>query len=629
MAGRPDKIQNLVPTLWRMVRHFRPYLHKNRYLIGGSTVAVFAEVGLRLLEPWPLKFIFDAVLVPQAAQGASSGLGWFDGMDRMTVLIICAAAVFVITCLRAVAEYANTVGFALVGNRVLTEVRGDLYRHLQCLSLSYHTKARGGDLIVRIIGDIGMLKDIAVTALLPMLGNTLILVGMVTFMFVLNWQLAVMTLVTIPLFWLSTVHNTRKIRDVVARQRQRESAMAATAGESMGAIKTVQALSLEQRFSDSFGGENKKSLKEGVQASRLAARMERTVDVLTALATALVLWRGAQLVMGSAITPGDLIVFLRYLQLAFRPVRDFAKYSGRLAKATAAADRVLDVLQREPDVKDLPGAVDAPRLRGAVRFENVSFAYEPGQFALKDVTLDIAPGQHVAIVGPSGGGKTTMANLLLRLYDPTAGRVLVDGRDVREYTLRSLRGQSGVVLQDSLLFAASIRENIAYGAPDVSDEEIEAAARLANAHEFITCLPEGYDTVVGERGVTLSGGQRQRIAIARAAVRDSRILILDEPATGLDEVNAGEVIDALERLSDRRTTFYITHDLQLAERADVVLVLDHGRIVERGSHEELMRLGGRYARMYSLQCGGRDDGAGGDDDDAEAPADDDTTHALA
>jgi ATP-binding cassette subfamily B protein len=621
MARRPDKIQNLVPTLWRMVRHFRPYLHKNRYLIGGSTVAVFAEVGLRLLEPWPLKFIFDVVLVPQVAQDGATALGWFAGMDRMTVLLICAASIFVITCLRAVAEYANTVGFALVGNRVLTDVRGDLYRHLQCLSLSYHTKSRGGDLIVRIIGDIGMLKDIAVTALLPLLGNVLILVGMVTFMFILNWQLALMTTVTIPLFWLSTTHNTRKIRDVVARQRQRESAMAATAGESMGAIKTVQALSLEQRFSDTFGGENKKSLKEGVQASRLAARLERTVDVLTALATALVLWRGAQLVMGSAITPGDLIVFLRYLQQAFRPVRDFAKYSGRLAKATAAADRVLDVLQREPDVKDLPGAVDAPRLRGAVRFENVSFAYEPDQFALNDVTLDVAPGQHVAIVGASGGGKTTMANLLLRLYDPTSGRVMIDGRDVREYTLRSLRGQSGVVLQDSLLFAATIRENIAYGAPDVSDEQIEGAARLANAHEFITALPDGYETVVGERGVTLSGGQRQRIAIARAAVRDSRILILDEPATGLDEDNAAAVIDALEKVAVRRTTFYITHDLQLAERADVILVVERGRIVERGAHDELLRRGGRYARMYNLQCGGRES--------EEAPIDDDTTHALA
>ena len=628
MARRPETIQNLVPTLWRMVRHFRPYLHRNRYLIGGSTIAVFAEVALRLLEPWPLKFIFDAVLVPHLPQNAPTSLGWFGGMDRTTVLLICAASVFLITCLRAAAEYANTVGFALVGNRVLTEVRGDLYRHLQCLSLSYHTKARGGDLIVRVIGDIGMLRDIAVTALLPMLGNVLILVGMVTFMFVLNWQLALMTTVTIPLFWLSTLHNTRKIRAVVAKQRKRESAMAATAGESIGAIKTVQALSLEDRFSDSFGGQNTKSLKEGVQASRLAARLERTVDVLAALATALVLWRGAQLVMGSAITPGDLIVFLRYLQQAFRPVRDFAKYSGRLAKATAAADRVMDVLEREPDVKDLPGAADAPRLRGAVRFENVTFLYEPGRPALQDVNLDVAPGEQVAIVGPSGGGKTTLANLLLRLYDPTNGRVLIDGRDVREYTLKSLRGQIGVVLQDSLLFAASLRENIAYGAVDVTEEQILAGARLANAHEFIEALPDGYETVVGERGVTLSGGQRQRIAIARAAVRDSRLLILDEPATGLDEVNAAAVIDAIERLARGRTTFSITHDLQLAARADVILVLDHGRIVERGTHHELMRLaGGRYARMYNLQCGGRADD--GDGDDETQPAGDDSTHALA
>ena len=625
--ARPEKLHQLLPTLLRMIRRFRPYLHKQRYLIGGSTVAVLAEVGLRLLEPWPLKFIFDRILDVQRVHRHPTGLRWLDHMDRMHMIAILAACVFLITLLRAAAEYTNTIGFALVGNRVLTDVRGALYRHLQCLSLSYHTKARGGDLIVRVISDIGMLKDVAVTAMLPMLGNVLILAGMVTFMTLVNWQLALMTVVTIPLFWLSTVRNTRKIHDAVARQRQRESAMAATAGESIGGIKTVQALSLEDHFSNAFAGQNKKSLKEGVQASRYAAKLERTVDVLTALAQALVLWRGAQLVMGSVITPGDLIVFLRYLQQAFRPVRDFAKYSGRLAKAAAAADRVLDVLDREPDVKDLPGAIDAPRLRGAVRFENVSFAYEPDRWALQDVNLDVAPGEHVAIVGPSGGGKTTLANLLLRLYDPTVGRVLMDGRDIREYTLKSLRGQSGVVLQDSLLFAATLRDNIAYGAPDATTNDIMTAACLANAHEFITALPEGYETVVGERGVTLSGGQRQRIAIARAAVRDSRILILDEPATGLDEINAASVLDAIDKLAEGRTTFYVTHDMALAERADVILVLEHGRIVERGSHAELMRLRGRYARMYSMQCEGGERAAAAETDDDDEPADE--PHAFA
>jgi ATP-binding cassette, subfamily B, bacterial len=315
----------------------------------------------------------------------------------------------------------------------------------------------------------------------------------------------------------------------------------------------------------------------------------------------LVLGFGALLVMRGALTPGGLLVFLAYLKTAFRPVRDLAKYTGRLAKATAAGERVLDLLDRTPDVRDLEGAVPAESLHGHVRFDAVSFAYENGSPVLRHVSFAADPGQQIALVGPSGIGKSTTVSLILRLYDPTAGRVMIDGRDIRDYTLASLRSQIGVVLQDSILFAASVWDNIAYGAPDVTREEIETAARLANAHDFIQALPNGYDTVLGERGATLSHGQRQRIAIARAAVRKAPLLILDEPTTGLDEENQRAVIEALKRLAAGRTTFLITHDLTFAADADLILYLEGGSVRERGRHADLLRAQGRYARLYRLQ----------------------------
>jgi ATP-binding cassette subfamily B protein len=342
-----------------------------------------------------------------------------------------------------------------------------------------------------------------------------------------------------------------------------------------------------------------------VRGKRLSASLERSLDVVIAVATALVLWYGTRLVLRQEITAGELLVFLAYLKSAYRPVQDFAKYTGRLAKASAAGERVIDLLERVPDVRDLPGAIRAPVFAGQVQFDQVSFAYERGQRLLEDIQIDLQPGQKVALVGPSGGGKTTLVSLLLRLYDPVQGRVRIDGRDIREFTLESLRSQISVVLQDNVLFAAAVRENIGCSAPGASPAEIEAAARLANAHDFITALPQGYDTILGERGATLSQGQRQRLAIARAALRQAPILILDEPTTGLDKNNEKAVLQALERLDSNRTTFLITHDLAQAVDSDLILYLENGRIVERGTHAELMRAGGRYAATYRLRTAGQ------------------------
>ena len=605
--AQPPSLRDSLPGLGRLLRRFWPYVRRERRLVTASLVALYAEIGLRLLEPWPLKVVLDRILAPSTAHGhAGSGLHLLRDVDPATLLMLSALAVIGFAGLRALAAYYNTVGFALVGNRVLTAVRSELYSHLQRLSLSFHTRAKSGDLIVRVIGDVGFLQDVTVTAFLPLLANALTLVGIAAVMLWLNAPLTLLALATGPLFWVCTTRLSRRIRDTARRQRQQEGAMAATAAESIEAVRVIHALSLEGSFARVFTGQSRKNLATGAYATRLAAGLERTVDLLIAVATALTLWFGARLVLRGAMTPGDLVVFLAYLRNAFHPVRDFAKYTGRLAKASAAGERVLDVLDRTPDVRDLPGAVPAPAFRGAVRFDRVSFAYEPGRPVLEEIDCEISPGQHVALVGPSGSGKSTLVSLILRLYDPTAGRVLIDGRDIREYTLASLRPQISVVLQDSLLFATTIRDNIAYGASGGPSpppaEAVEAAAGLANAHAFVAALPQGYDTVVGERGVTLSHGQRQRIAIARAAIRRAPIVVLDEPTTGLDKENEWAVIEALERLVAGCTTFLITHDLRLATRADLILYLDAGTVHERGTHAALLRANGRYAALYRMQA---------------------------
>ena len=597
---KPKNLKVALPGIKRIVQQFWPQIRKQGVLLVLSCLGLFIEIFGRLLEPWPLKLIFDYILVSDA--GPFLNIPQLDGASPMVLLLIATFSIVAATGLRSAASYMSLVSMSLAASRIITEIRAKLYAHLQRLSLSFHYQAKSGDLITRITSDVDRLRDVTVGAALPLFVNTFTLVGMVGVMFWLDWELALIALTVFPLFLLSTLKITKRIRSVARQQRKRSGAMAATAAEAMGAIKVVQALSLEDMLEDMFSNDNRKSLEESARTQQLSAGLQRTAELLVAVATALVLWRGVQLVLQGAATPGDLLVFITYLKTAFKPTRQLAKLLTQIAKAVASGERILDLLDIVPDIRDVRGAIEAPAFQGQVSFRKVSFAYEPENLILQGLDFEAQPGQRIALVGPSGGGKSTLVSLLLRLYDPLEGQIRIDGHDLREYKLDSLRRQISIVLQESVLFGVSIRDNIAYGSLGVTDEEIETATRLANAHDFIMALPKGYDTLLGERGAMLSGGQRQRIAIARAAVRKAPIVILDEPTVGLDNENEHAVTQALERLTQDCTTFLITHDLRASIRADQILYIEKGKILERGVHSELMRLGKRYSALYQLQA---------------------------
>jgi ATP-binding cassette, subfamily B, bacterial len=593
-------IRAALPELQRILQRFGPQISAQRGLLSIAFLSLMAEIGLHLLEPWTLKFIFDYVLLDRS--GGKILPSFLQGFSPLALISGLTAIMLVVITLRAIAAYLSVASMAQAAINILTQIRAQLYSHIQMLSLSFHHRNRSGDLLARVTSDIDRLRDTTVMAFMPLLAHSLTLLGMMFVMFWMHWELALMAISVVPLFLFCTARLSHKIRKEVKQQRQWEGAMSATAAESIGSIKLVQALSLESILENTFLEHNHFSLSANIRSQKLAAALERSVELMVGVATAFVLWRGVQLVLGNILTPGDLLVFVNYMRIAFKPMRQLAKYTGQIAKATASGERILEVLDTQPEIQDSRGAIKAPPFHGEVQFQNVSFAYANQSDTLRGINFTAQPGQCIALVGTSGGGKSTLISLLMRLYDPTAGNILIDGHDLREYTLQSLRQQMSVVMQDnSLLFAASVRENIAYGAPGVSEADIIRAAKLANAHDFILRLPAGYDTLLGERGATLSGGQRQRIAIARAAVRPAPILILDEPTTGLDQENEHQVTIALDRLMQSRTTFWVSHNLKAIHSADQILYIEQGVIIEQGTHQSLMHLGGRYAAMVALQ----------------------------
>jgi ATP-binding cassette, subfamily B, bacterial len=565
-------------------------------------LAVLGETLTDLLEPWPLKVVLDNVIggkpLPHWMQGFVAS--WL-GQDKTATLHFAIVAVITIALAGAVSSYAEKYLTTSVGQWVMHDLRTIVYHHIQRLSLAYHDQKKTGDLISRVTSDIDAVQDFISSALLGMVVNLLTLAGMLAVMFYVNWHFTLIALSVAPALFLVVYSFTRRIKQAAREVRKKEGEVLSVVQESLASIRVIQAFAREDYEEKRFAQESLESVETALRARSMKARLTPIVEVITAAGTCLVLWYGARLVLGGEMTAGSLLVFFLYLGKMYKPMRDLSKMTDTLSKTAVGFERIKEVLETERDVKNLPGARRARALKGRIEFNHVFFGYSEDQLILRDMSLQIEPGQVAAFVGPTGAGKSTVVSLVARFYDPLAGQVRIDGRDVRGYKLKSLRQQISFVLQDNLLFRAPIWQNIAYGKPEARRDEIMRAAGLANAQEFIERLPEGYNTMVGERGVTLSGGQRQRIAIARAIIRNTPILILDEPTSGLDAASEELVFDALNRLMEGKTCIVIAHRLATIRRADVIFVIDRGQVVERGRHEELIAGGGLYAQLYEIQ----------------------------
>ncbi len=590
---------------WRRVRHFAAlfvsYMRENRLLMGTAMACGLGATAMRLLRPWPLKLLFDGVLIPSAALRDQPLFAWILGKPTDVVILIACLGLLAITLLWGFFSYWQAYLTARAGQTVVYGLRRRVYSHLLRLSLRFHQRRQHGDLVMRLTGDINLLRDMLVDATLLGISELMMLVAMVTVMAIMDVRMTLVALAIFPLMSLTTFRFSIRIRDAARRQRQKEGRVAAMVSEMLHAVQLIQAFGREAQQESRFQRGNRKSLKAGLRTTRLEASMSRIIEILLAAGTAAVLWFGVHRVQNGVLTPGDLLVFISYLHSSYRPLRKLARVSTRMSKAVVCAERVTEVLQSEPEVDDAPDAKKAYAPRGAIELRRVSFRYQAGRRALHRVSFGVEPGSFVGIVGPSGAGKSTMLALLLRLYDPNHGKVLLDGRDLRRYRIQSIRDQMSVVLQEPILFGSSIRDNLIFGNPDASDDEIERCARLANAHDFICELPQGYDAMVAEAGANLSVGQRQRLAIARAFLRDAPVLLMDEPTHGLDASAERDVMKALRRLMQGRTTLMVAHKLATVQDADQILVLKHGRLIESGTHDELMRLGGWYADSCSLQ----------------------------
>ena len=580
-------------------RRFRRELYPHwRPLLVASLCSLAYSV-TRLAEPWPLKFIFDTVLYGMELRTPWPWVNHAFGDNRVSVLLVATGVILALALLRGVFYYHQSVVSSRVAQEVVFRVRARLFAHVQRLSLSFHRGSRTGDLLTRLTGDVAMLRDLLVGSLLTLVAEAGVVLGFVTVMVLMSWRLALLALVVVPFSFLGFLVYSSRIREATREQRRRESDLASRLAQVLSGIHVVQMFARERQEDERLGRLSRRSFDSGLTITRLEARFQRVVEFALAVTTAATVWVGATEVMAGRLTAGDLIVFLAYMQGFYRPVRRISRVAERAGKASGCIERVSEVLDRTPEVSDGPRT--APRFRGAVCFDSIEFAYTPGVAVVRSIDLAVRPGERIALVGPSGEGKSTLLGLIPRLWDPTGGRVLIDGHDVRQFTLKSLRDQISVVPQDGMLFGGTIRENIAYGKPEATEEEIVAAARAAGIHDFVAATPNGYATVIGERGVTLSGGQRQRLAIARAMVKAAPIVLLDEPTTGLDAEAEALVLSALDRLLSGRTAIIIAHRLPTIRSADVILVIEDGRVVERGCHEDLMVLGGRYRRLYERQ----------------------------
>ena len=581
---------------------FGPFLKPYKWRIAGAYVALLATVGMTLLRPWPLKLVLDVVLLENRTM--ADILPWAPGVldtlaKPMLLTILCSSLV-VIVLFESLFSYAQKISFSAVGQSSTTDILEHVFTHVQTLPRSAGDQ-RTGDVILRLTSDVKTLRDLLVNHV-QQLGNYLFsFCSTLAVMLWMNWQLTLLGLVVAPFIVFTSYYFSRNIRRMTKQKRKREGAVAAIVHENLQSLAVVQAFAQEERERKRFRQEARRSLDASLESVRLGGAFTRSIKVLNTIGTAMIVWLGASRVLDGTLSPGDLVVFAAYVNDLYTPMQNVSELAVQFMESMVSGERVLELVETAPRIEDRPDAVKAERFRGDIGFENVSFGYEPMKPVLNGLDVRIRAGERVAIVGGSGAGKSTIVNLLLRFFDPWQGRVTIDGQDIRGFRLRSLRSHIGVVLQESILFRRPVHENIAYGRPGASMQEIIEAAKAARAHDFIERLPNGYDTVLDEQGSNLSGGQRQRIALARAFLRNAPILVFDEPTSGLDAVTEAQLTETLEDLAQGRTTLIIAHRFSTIERADRIIVLAGGRVVQEGTHANLIVEAGPYRDLFEAQ----------------------------
>jgi len=597
IAAGPKEIGSR--ELWALVRELiRPY--------GGWLTIVFiamlVETAMSMASPWPLKVVIDSVLGSHPLPDWLRGLKDFTVADsKMGLALLAGIGVLLIAVIGSIASYIDNYYTESVGQWVANDLRMRIYDHLQRMSLSYFDKQQTGTMLSTITSDVATVQNFASSNTLSLLVDVLTIVGVLGLMFWLNWDFALIAVGVTPFLLMFVTRFKRAVKKATHSVRLHQADIVSVVQEGLESVRVVQAYGREGLEDSRLAEVSRATVDAALKARRVKSLLSPIVSVVVALCTAVVLWRGASLILKDVMTVGALTVFLAYLNKFFKPVQDLAKMTNAIAQATVSLERIKRILDTDEVIRDRPGAKSLGAAKGTIAFENVAFGYDPTTPVLKDVNFVVEAGQKLGVVGTTGGGKSTVVGLIPRFYDVDGGRVLIDGVDVLQYTKESLRNQIGFVLQDTVLFHGTIKSNIAYGRMDATDAEIIEAAKLANAHDFINAMPHGYDTLVGERGLTISGGQRQRIGIARAIIRNSPILILDEPTAALDTESERLVMEGLSRLMKGRTVITIAHRLSTIRDADKIIVLHGGVVAEQGSHDELLTLKGIYSELHRIQ----------------------------
>lgn len=565
----------------RLLAYIKPY--KKR--LAAAVVCIIMAAGANLYLPWIIKDMIDDVLMSK----------------DMLMLNLIAAGILVVMFTRGVFYYGQSYLVSYVGQRVIIDVRSMLFRKFQKMPLSYYDRQQTGTVMSYITNDVSAMQSAIVDNLIELVTESSILIGSLAMMIYLDWKLSLLTLMTIPLVGFAMKIFGRKLKRSSTVIQERAAEITSLLQESISAIRVVKSFVRETYEIKRFEEQNWRNFQAAMKNVKLSSLLTPTVEFLAAIAVTFIVWFGGYEVVNEVITAGELVAFLTYAVNLANPVKRLSRVYAAIQRAMAAADRVFAVMDLEEKITDVPGAKPLPPIKGQVEFKDITFSYKEGQPALQHISLKAEPGQMIALVGPSGSGKSTIANLIPRFYDVDSGTISIDGHDIRQVTADSLREQIGLVPQETMLFSTTVMENIRYGRLDATDEEVVEAARAANAEEFIKELPEGYDTRLGERGLNLSGGQRQRLAIARAILKNPRVLILDEATSALDTESEKIVQDALDKLMVGRTSFVIAHRLSTIFNADQIFVVENGHLREHGTHEELLAAGGLYSNLYNIQ----------------------------